>query len=301
MPNIFEKIAGYSLPGIFIITSVVGKFSPARPASSSTQHIACRLKLTFLVHAFTALVNPLVLFRNFASFKERAFANLWAIGGVICAIDTPKQLAPLLAQCKGVILDVGPGSGHQVFRFTNTKGIEAIYGAEPGESMHDGLRSRAKAAGLGEKYHVLNCEAKEESLVPALVKAGILKSNEKSRGSAVFDEIVCVRVLCGVENEREVVQGLYDLLKSGGRMVVCEHVVNSGVVTKGGSKLGRSLQSFYMNLGWPHLTGGCYLMRNTLATLEKAAERDGGWARVEVELVDPWSTVPHIVGVLTKR
>lgn len=264
--------------------------------------LAFTTRLTSTVHFTTAIVHPILLFSNFTSYQEKSFANLWAIGGLICAKDTPAPLPPILSKSTGVILDVGPGSGHQVFRFSNPQGIKAIYGAEPGESMHAALNSRAAQAGLAEKYHVLSCEAKLESLVPALVKEGLLKPNEQSReGSTPFDEIVCLRVMCGVPDKDAVIQGLYSLLKPGGRMVVCEHVINSGDSTKGGTGVGRFLQTLYMSVGWRFWMGGCELNRDTLASLHKAAEKDGGWARTEVELCDPWSTIPHIVGVLVKK
>lgn len=195
-----------------------------------------------------------------------------------------------------MILDVGPGAGHQVFRFSNPEKINSIYGAEPGVSMHTALRQRAEQAGLGEKYHVLNCEAKLESLAPALLKAAKFKP-----GDTVFDEIVCIRVLCGVPEPDSVIEGLYSLLKPGGRMVVCEHVINSGDSTKGGTTVGRILQKCYMRIGWSPMMGGCELTRDTMTLLKKAANKDGGWEKVDVELCDPYSTIPHIVGVLVKK
>ncbi len=216
-------------------------------------------------------------------------------------MDTPAALPALVATANGVVLDVGPGAGHQVFRFTNIEGIKAIYGAEPGESMHAALRKRAIQAGLGDKYHVLSCGAELESLVPALAKAGVLKPNHAKGGTAPFDEIVCLRVLCGVPDPDTVIAGLYSLLKPGGRMVVCEHVINSGDSAKGGTSVGRFIQRFHMWMAWGALFGGCDLTRDTLTSLQKAAEKDGGWARVDVELCDPHSTIPHIVGTLVKR
>lgn len=247
-------------------------------------------------HLQTAIIHPLTLISHFATYKEKAFASLWAIGGVICAKDTPAALTPILANCSGVILDVGPGAGHQVFRFSNAHAIRAIYGAEPGVSMHSALRKRAEQAGLGDKYHILSCEASLDSLVPALAQEGLIEP-----GGTVFDEIVCIRVLCGVPDLDGVLEGLYGLLKPGGKMVVCEHVVNSGDPKKGGTKTGRFLQNCYMKAGWSSLMGGCELMRDTMSSLRKVAIKDGGWERVDVELCDPYSTIPHIVGVLVKK
>lgn len=236
------------------------------------------------------------MFSDFARYKEKAFASVWAIGGIICAKDTPATLAPILAKSSGVILDVGPGAGHQLFRFSNPDGIKAIYGAEPSESMHGALKRRADQTGLGDKYQILNCEAKLDSLVPALAKAGGLAS-----GNTPFDEIVVIRVLCGVPDQDAVIDGLYSLLKPGGRMVVCEHVINSGKRAQGGTTVGRALQRMYMWMGWSALIGGCELTRDTLASLHRAAEKDGGWDKVDIELADPYSTLPHIVGMLVKR
>lgn len=84
-------------------------------------------------------------------------------------------------------------------------------------------------------------------------------------------------------------------------MVVCEHVLNSGSAAGGGTAIGRSLQKLYMWLGWSFLLGGCELMRDTAACLEKAAEPDGGWDKVELEATDSWSCLPHITGVLVKK
>ena len=252
-------------------------------------------------HVSTAVIHPGLFVTDFARYKEKAFAAVWAIGGVICAHDTPAALFPILAKSSGVILDVGPGAGHQVFRFSDVGGIKAIYGAEPGVSMHAALERRAKQAGFGGKYHVLNCEAKLESLVPALAKAGVLEPHGSQGGNTPFDEIVCIRVLCGVPDQDAVIEGLYSLLKPGGRMVVCEHVVNSGDSAQGGTAVGRFLQRTYMWMAWSPLMGGCELTRDTLASLHKAAAKDGGWAKVDVELCDPFSTIPHIVGALVKK
>lgn len=252
-------------------------------------------------HIQTAIFHPGLLVADFARYREKAFASVWAIGGVICARDTPAPLLPVLAGSSGIILDVGPGAGHQVFRFSNVEGIKAIYGVEPGESMHSALKTRAAQAGFGDKYHILNCEAKLESLVPVLVKAGVLKPGDTQGGDTPFDEIVCIRVLCGVLDQQAVIDGLYSLLKPGGRMVVCEHVINSGDSAKGGTAVGRALQRVYMWMGWSPLIGGCELTRDTLTALHKAAEKDGGWDKIDVELCDPYSTLPHIVGALVKR
>lgn len=173
-----------------------------------------------------------------------------------------------------------------------------IYGAEPGVGMHAALRENASKAGLGDKYRILACGAEPESLIPALAKEGLL-SEEKVLGNGVFDEIVCIRVLCGVPRVQEAVDVLYKCLKPEGRLVLCEHVVNPG--NEGSSLVGWFLQYLYMALGWSFFLGGCQLRRDTTTLLMKAGEADGGWEKVQLEKVDEWSTIPHIVGYCIKQ
>lgn len=235
---------------------------------------------------------------NFSSFKENAFARFWLKFGALCANDTPPTLPPLLEQSKGVILDVGPGSGEQVKRFTHPENITAIYGVEPGVSLHDTLRQNAVRAGLDGKYHVLSATADLDAILPELIRTGLLKGNDKTSSTELqlFDEIVCLRVLCGVPDQVQSIADLYSLLKPGGRFVVCEHVLNSQ------HWVARLTQRFYMLLGWRFLMGGCCLTRDTLGTFSKVAQaRDGGWAKVEVGAVDEMSPTIHVVGVLTKK
>ena len=253
-----------------------------------------------LVYLQTAITAPKLFLTDFQAYYDRAFAKLWLVVGPIFVKDMPApfEAHALLAQSRGVILDVGPGSGDQLFRFSHPENITMIYGAEPGVGMHAALRESANKTGLGEKYAILACGAEPESLIPALAKEGLL-SEERVLGDGIFDEIVCIRVLCGVPRVRETVEVLYECLKPGGRLVLCEHVVNPG---NGGSNLmGWFLQYFYGALGWPFFMGGCQLRRDTIALLMEAAEADGGWAKVQLEKVDEWSLLPHVVGYCIKK
>jgi SAM-dependent methyltransferase len=202
----------------------------------------------------------------------------------------------ILATSKGVVLDIGPGAGHQLYRFSRPDQIEMAYGAEPGVDMHAMLSLNAKKAGLGDKYHILACGAEPESLIPALAREGLLT---KGSDVGVFDEIVSIRVLCGVPNPQETVKGLYRLLKPGGRFVVFEHVVNDP--SHGGAWLAQIIQKFYMLVGWKFWLGNCHLTRDTTATLKDAATSDGGWASVELEILNPWSVIPHAIGYCVKK
>ncbi|KIW12962.1 hypothetical protein PV08_08149 [Exophiala spinifera] len=275
--------------------------------------LACVIDVLFPVPFFAVSIfyfavafvkNPLLPLTNFASFKEKAFAGLWLTLGGISADQTPAELDGLLASSKGLILDVGPGSGDQLRRFSNPQNITAIYGVEPGVTMHDKLRESARKAGLGDdKYRIIGGTADLESIVPALVKDGLVKTGETGGPAAaeeddlaIFDEIVCVRVLCGVPDQEASVADLYALLKPGGRFVLCEHVLN------GHSWAADQAQKFWMAVGWQALMGGCDLRRDTVQTfLNVAKEKDGGFAKVEMNQVDAHSMLTHVVGVLTKK
>ncbi|KAI9707466.1 MAG: hypothetical protein M1836_000427 [Candelina mexicana] len=228
-----------------------------------------------------------------AQISADAFARFW----IFFSRDPPPSsdaLTSILSTATGTVLELGPGSGGQVKYLTNPS-TQAIYGAEPCEGLHKALRKSVADAGLGDKYHVLGCGGEIGSLVPGLAKAGLLRDGETSE---VFDSIVCVRVLCSVPNIEETVKGLYALLKPGGRIIICEHVVNPGGEMS--STLARILQGVYMLMGWKIFLGGCHLDRDTLGALQKAGG-SGGWERVKIEMQSEWSTIPHALGVLVKK
>ncbi|KAL1600997.1 hypothetical protein SLS59_005663 [Nothophoma quercina] len=141
--------------------------------------------------------RPSLLF-DLTKLRYKSFARLWTKNGEEMSIEMPGPLTELLSACEGVVLDIGPGSGEILSRFDADR-ITAMYGAEPAEDLHKGLLRNAQKKGFGDKYHALLCGAEPESLIPALHKSGILQ---------------------------ETINGLYSLLKPGGRMIICEHVVN---------------------------------------------------------------------------
>lgn len=233
---------------------------------------------------------------DLTNVRLQSFARLWSHNGELMSAEMPGPLDELLSRCQGTILDVGPGSGELLRRFKTEK-IAAIYGAEPAASLHPGLLQNAKKAGFGDRYHALLCGGEPESLIPALHKSGILRMSGTG-GTAeggVFDEICCLRVLCGVPHPRETIQGLYMLLKPGGRMIICEHVVNPWRTE--GSIPARLSQVLFTVLGWPFFLGGCEMQRHTPEFLREAGE----WERFDLEYVGPKDPVPFVVGELIKK
>lgn len=180
--------------------------------------------------------------------------------------------------------------------------IETIYGAEPCAGLHNELRRKAFAEGVGSKYHILPCGVAADELLPALQQDSpeLLATYDANRTAGIFDTIICVRVLCSVPQMERTTGELYKLLKPGGRLLIVEHVVNPWRSAKG-SLAARVAQAVYMFLGWRFYIGDCCMDRDTEAALKKAADIDGGWENVELESHFEWSAMPYMSGVLTKK
>ncbi|KAF2446748.1 hypothetical protein P171DRAFT_408885 [Karstenula rhodostoma CBS 690.94] len=233
---------------------------------------------------------------NLTQIRYKVFARLWTYNGAAMSQEMPGPLGALVSSCRGRVLDVGPGSRELLGRF-NPEGITAMYGAEPAVDLHEGLLNNARKTGFGEKYHALLCGGEPESLIPALHKSGVLASSGTGgmAEDGIFDEICCLRVLCGVPRPRETIKGLYILLKPRGRMVICEHVVNPWRTE--GSITARAIQFVYEVLGWSFFLGGCGMQRHTREYLREAGE----WETFELQYVQPKNVVPYVVGELIKK
>ena len=213
-------------------------------------------------------------------------------------VGSATLVPPLLATASGDVLELGPGSGEQVQYFKPATKARTIYGAEPCVPLHDDLRANAVRHGLGDKYKIVIAGAEKETLIPGLAKAGLLQSQSPEKG--VFDTIVCVRVLCSVQDLQETAAAVYDLLKPGGKLLVCEHTVNPWTTARG-SYLARGFQFLYSSLGWTFFVGNCHLTRDIKKAVVEAAGPHGGWAKVELQDHFGWSCLPYVAGTCVKR
>jgi SAM-dependent methyltransferase len=209
--------------------------------------------------------------------------------------EMPGNTMELIWSASGVVLDLGPGIGALVHHFDRSK-ITKAYGPEPAVDMHPKLQESIDKAGLTEKYEILSAGAEAETLIPALAKKGIIKT-DGSTSNGLFDTIVCTRVLCGVPRQEETIEQLYRLLKPGGRMIICEHVISPWPTM--GSPLGWLVQRIWILAGWNFWMGGCTLNRDTVLALKKAAG-EKGWKRFDLKYSDPWHSIPFVVGTLEK-
>jgi hypothetical protein len=136
----------------------------------------------------------------------------------------------------------------------------------PAIDIHPWRRDNIQKTGLTGKYEPLVAGAESQALIPTLAKIGLIKS-DGGNSNGNFDAIIYIRVLCGVHHQEEVCEQLFQLLKSGCRMIVCGHVTVTW--PDSGTPLGYSMQSVYWLLGWNFWMSGCTINRDTVRTLRK--------------------------------
>lgn len=82
------------------------------------------------------------------------------------AYEATTAVPSLVASAHGVVLELGPGAGTQLGRFTPER-VEHVYGVEPNTAFSPGFADRLRAARLGQdgKYTLIPCGVEDgESL-----------------------------------------------------------------------------------------------------------------------------------------
>ncbi|KAF0317212.1 Methyltransferase-like protein 7B [Colletotrichum sp. SAR11_59] len=279
-PWIFLSYSFYYLPGTIIRLIRAGDFGRLFSLS--------RLRDAWF-YAFWGWAGPNIRAGN----SDRMVALL---EGRVTGADVVKD--PVHPAVKGVVLEIGPGSGLWVSLFAKDKpatmaaggvrrrvadGVTKVYGVEPNTELHPALRRSVKEAGLEGTYEIV--PAGIESLNDPTVWGGKIE-----KGSV--DCIVSILCLCGIPEPEKNISELYSYLKKGGRWYLYEHVevsVNEPL----------RLYQRFINLVWPRALNGCELCRNTRKTLESV----GPWEKIDVARppIEPWyQLVPHIFGTFTK-
>ena len=192
------------------------------------------------------------------------------------------------------MLEIGPGCGTQIPRFTKSK-VTKIYGAEPILALHPALRDKAVQARIEDKYEVIPCAADD---IKGLKSYGIVENS--------MDTILSAQVLCSVTDVHQTAKGLYKLLKPGGELILFEHMKSPDRVTRVmQSKCG--VRDYDTNLivslgfwSWPWSValGGCKLTQPTMDAVVNA----GSWERIELDgdYKDTVAMFPRIWGRLVK-
>jgi len=132
--------------------------------------------------------NPTAVIFSFSEIRGEAFGKTWLkLTGGDPTAGPLRNSVPLIRTAAGVVLELGPGSGNQI-QYMESSVIKTIYGAEPCETLHEPLKNAAEKAGMGKKYHVLDCGGQRDSLYPQLQRAGLLGA----RPEGVFDKYCVV-------------------------------------------------------------------------------------------------------------
>ena len=133
------------------------------------------------------------------------------------------DLPDLVGQAYGTVLEVGPGSGNQLPRYSLAK-IDRIYGIEPNLDLRDALWETVEKNGLQNIYTIVPCGLQD------LRKLSFYGYHDIVPGT--IDTVTCFQVLCSVPKPAEMAQELYRLLKPGGQMIIYEHIKSEDYLTR---------------------------------------------------------------------
>lgn len=174
----------------------------------------------------------------------------------------------LLGELIGTVIEIGAGTGANL-PYLNP-GVR-WFGVDPNPAVRRYIERKARQLAAGAQF----VEGRAEHL---------------PFGSASADAVISTLVLCGVADQRAVLEEILRVLKPGGRFVFLEHVAaEPGTATRRRQRLVRPV--------WSLLADGCRPDRETWRAIESA-----GFARLEYErfrLPLPIAG-PHIAGVAIK-
>lgn len=149
--------------------------------------------------------------KSWTAFRQAWFARFWIFFGQASKPLFADDVEPILSRARGVVLDVGTGSGDWIYMFSTARNpnITKLFLLEPNTNFHEGLRESARRAGVHERCEII-------SGIGELDKHGIRKET--------IDTITTVHVLCSVSAPGLLIRELYQYLRPGGQWLVYEHV-----------------------------------------------------------------------------
>jgi len=146
-----------------------------------------------------------------------------------------KQRKKIISEAKGVVLEIGFGSGLNL-PFYNNKNIQRIIALEPSVEMQKLAFKKIKDISF--EFEFLTSFAEN---IP-------IKDNS-------IDTVVCTYTLCSIPNTKSVLLEIKRILKKDGKLLIIEHVKSSDY------KINR-LQNI-INPFWKVFAGGCSLVCDT--------------------------------------
>lgn len=150
--------------------------------------------------------------------------------------------AKLVTMARGVVLDVGAGSGHN-FPYYDPSRIEKLYALEPSEGMRKLAKKRERQTSFPLEW--LDLPGEQIPLPDASV-----------------DTVVLTFTLCTIPDWQAALAQIKRVLKPDGKLLFCEHgLAPEPQVQKWQHRL---------NSGWKKCAGGCHLNRPIADYLREA-------------------------------
>lgn len=153
-----------------------------------------------------------------------------------------KQREKVLPLCKGIVLEIGCGSGLN-FSFYEENNIDKLYALEPDKEM---LRQAESVV-------------KEVSFPITFLETGAEKIPLEDDS---IDTALLTYTLCTIPDPLAALLEIRRVLKKGGKLVFCEH----GMAPENNVK---KMQNF-INSFWPIFVGGCNLNRDIPSLIKDA-------------------------------
>lgn len=219
----------------------------------------------------------------------------------VSPIQTP-YITDLFSRARGVVLELGPGTGEQMRHLitpVQNGAIERMVAAEPNARLHERLVRNAKGIGLDAekgRFTALVAGAEPTSLIPALHKAGLYPVASDGDGpEGLFDTVVTIKSMCSVPQHQmsEIVSTIHTLLRPGGEFLFFEHVAND-------TNYLTMAWVWLLNLLWPVAMGGCHLN----GRVDKVVQQMGDeWESIDVRNTKEfmgWNCFRYVSGVCKK-
>ena len=153
-----------------------------------------------------------------------------------------KQREKVLPLCKGIVLEIGCGSGLN-FSFYEENNIDKLYALEPDKEM---LRQAESVV-------------KEVNFPITFLETGAEKIPLEDDS---IDTALLTYTLCTIPDPLAALLEIRRVLKKGGKLVFCEHGMAPEINVK-------KMQNF-INSFWPIFVGGCNLNRDIPSLIKDA-------------------------------
>jgi SAM-dependent methyltransferase len=185
------------------------------------------------------------------------------------ALGMSDRRRQLLVSLSGRVIEVGAGTGTNFAYYPPE--VEEIVAVEPEPYLRDLAEQAAKRARA--RVTVLDAPAEE---LPVEADA--------------FDAAVVSLVLCSVADPQQAMGELYRVVRPGGQLRFNEHVRSSS------NRVAR-LQETADRLGWPRISGGCHLARDTEGLMVAAGFQIESVERYAFRIPPLDPPKPHIIGI----